>query len=364
MTYLSRLAEDYLSSAIRVQPATIVQGTRQAGKSTLVRAHPGLQQHRYLSLDSSSVREQAIRDPEGLLGSGPRIIIDEVQRVPELLLSIKEVIDSSESREPGRFVLTGSANILSRRIAGESLAGRASHVTVWPFTRREALGRGTGPLWGDLVNEPWTGWEELIRSRGTSNDDWRAEAIRSRYPVPVVNRMSLEEEAVWLDGYIDTFIDRDVRDLAQIARPLDLRRLMRAACASIGQVENQASWVQLTGMKRSTVSRYLDLLEMSFHLIRIPAYSVNRKKRLARSPKIYWGDTAMALRLADTPAPTGFHLENMVVMDLLAWSSSQRQRPGVLHWRTVDGQEGDFVIELPDGRPVAVEVKAERGNGS
>jgi uncharacterized protein len=103
---------------------------------------------------------------------------------------------------------------------------------------------------------------------------------------------------------------------------------------------------------------------MSFHLVRLPAYSVNRRKRLARSPKVYWSDTAMALRLAGSPSLTGFHLENMVVMDLLAWSSSQRQRPGVLHWRTVDGQEGDFVIELPDGRPVAVEVKAERGNGS
>ena len=147
-------------------------------------------------------------------------------------------------------------------------------------------------------------------------------------------------------------------ELAQIAMPLDLRRLMGYVCASIGQLERQTAWGQAAGMKRSTVSRYLDLLETSYQLVRLPAYAVNRTKRLTQSPKVFWSDTAMALHLTKEREPTGFHFENLVVGDLLVWSAGRARRPGLFHWRTVDQHEVDVVVELPDGRLLAIEVKS------
>ncbi len=339
-----------------VQPAVVIQGARQAGKSTLVRHHPALAGFTYLTLDNAETRDQATHGPAGLLSIAERLIIDEVQRVPDLLLSVKESID--RDRRPGRFVLTGSANVLSRRIAGESLAGRASYVTLWPLTRRERWGLCRAGRWSEIVAAPVGDWVELLQRSSDTPDDWRRAAQRCGYPVPVTSVMAGDEQAIWLDGYADTYVDRDIRDLAQIARPLDMRRLMRAVCASIGQVENQAGWGQLTGMKRSTVSRYLDLLEATYQLIRVPAYAVNRTKRLAKSPKVFWSDTAFALRLAGGGEPSGFHFENLVLTDLVAWSAAQAERPQVHHWRTFGGDEVDFVIEMPDGRPLPIEVKA------
>jgi predicted AAA+ superfamily ATPase len=138
---------------------------------------------------------------------------------------------------------------------------------------------------------------------------------------------------------------------------------MRAACASLGQVEHQAQWAETTGLSTSTVSRWTDLLEMAWQLRRLPAYSVNRTSRLTKKPKLYWTDTAMAMHLAGLAEPTGHHLENLVLADLDAWCGSKSQRPVVHHWRTVARQEVDFVIELPSGRVLPVEIKATRTPG-
>ncbi len=360
MDYKSRVAERHLAAVIGVQPVAILMGARQSGKSTLVRRHPLLQQHLYLSLDSTEVREQAVQDPESLVRRAHALILDEVQRVPDLLLAIKQIVDTEE-REPGRFVLTGSADILAMRPAGETLAGRASYTTLWPLTRRERLGLGEAGIWTRLADHSVSTWPELLEAQTAPADDWRAVVRRSAYPVPAFRLTTLEEQAVWLDGYVDTYIDRDVTALAAISKPLDLRRLMRAVCTSLGQVENQAEWGRFIGMPRSTVSRYLDLLELSYQLIRVPAYAVNRTKRLAKSPKVYWSDPALALHLIGSGEPTGFHLENLIAVDLIAWSWSEPRRPAILHWRTQDRLEVDFVIEFADGRVMPIEVKsAER----
>src|SRR5262249_29457723 len=128
-------------------------------------------------------------------------------------------------------------------------------------------------------------------------------------------------------------------------------------------IEHQVTWTRATGLPRSTISRWADLLEVSYQLLRVPAYSVNRTKRLTRSPKIYWSDTAMALHLAGVTEPTGHHLENLIVTDLTAWCGSQSRRPTVFHWRTVDQREVDVVLELPDGRVLPIEIKADAKPG-
>src|SRR5262249_24427071 len=148
---------------------------------------------------------------------------------------------------------------------------------------------------------------------------WREHVRRSAYPPVALEQITDAQQTDWLQGYLETYIGRDVLDLSQVSRPLDLVRLMRASAAQIGQVEHQTTWTGVTGLPRSTVSRWADLMELSYQLVRLPAFSVNRTRRLARSPKIYWSDTAMALHLAAVTEPTGFHLENAVLTDLLAW---------------------------------------------
>lgn len=155
------MASKPLLAAINVMPAAIIMGARQAGKSTLVRGQPPLHAYRYLTLDRAEVREQARADPRGLLLSAPRVVRDEVQREPGLVLALKEIIDNlahDGQRAAGQFVLTGSANLLAMRTVGESLAGRASYTTFWPMTRNERTGQGIAGNWSDFFATAASVW--------------------------------------------------------------------------------------------------------------------------------------------------------------------------------------------------------------
>ncbi len=354
--YLPRLAEQQLTDVLRVQPVAVLMGARQSGKSTLIEASAGTQGFTRLTLDDLDTRRQALDDPEGLVARADRLAIDEVQRAPDLLIAIKRAVD--QHRRPGRFVLTGSANLLAMKPVKETLAGRASFVSLWPLTRRERLGMGSAGSWSALVDATPDAWPAILTAQSVPQDDWRTLAAESGYPPVAVAQLSAAEQAAWLQGYLDAFLSRDIADLAQITRPLDLLRLMRAACTRLGQVEHQAAWAQTTGLTTSTISRWTDLLEVAYQLIRVPAFSVNRTSRLTKKPKVYWSDTAMAMHLAGSALPTGAHLENLVLSDLNAWCGAQSPRPVIFHWRTVSQQEVDFVIELPSGKVLPIEVKA------
>jgi predicted AAA+ superfamily ATPase len=339
------------------QPVAVVMGARQTGKSTLVRHATRLARHVYLTLDALDMRAQAAADPEDLVARQELVIFDEIQRVPDLVIAIKRAIDEG-GRRAGRFVITGSANLLGLRTVKETLAGRASYITLWPLTRREQLGLGSAGCWSELISTDVAGWPALLDAQTAPVAAWRDHVQRSAYPPVALEPMTAAQQTDWLQGYLETYIGRDVLDLAQLSRPLDLVRLMRASAAQIGQIEHQTTWIRVTGLPRTTVSRWADLMELSYQLVRLPAFSVNRTKRLARSPKIYWSDTAMALHLSPAVGPTGFHFENSVLTDLLAWQSGQSVPPGVFHWRTHDQIEVDFVVELPTGRLLPVEVEA------
>jgi uncharacterized protein len=152
---------------------------------------------------------------------------------------------------------------------------------------------------------------------------------------------------------------RDLQELASISALPDFRRVMRAAALRAGQMLNQAELARDVGTPGPTVHRWLNLLEVSYQLVRVPAYSVNRTRRLIKSPKIYWSDTGMGLHVADNPDPSGAHLENLVLQDLLAWREVRDPRPEVLYWRTTSGAEVDLVVESA-GRLLPIEVKATR----
>ena len=365
---LPRAVSGTLDSMMRVMPAVVVAGARQTGKSTLARAlgqpvqasgprHAAPDRRRYLSLDDLDVLDLARRDPDALVRGSRPVTLDEVQREPDLLSAVKREID--RERRPGRFLLTGSANLLLMRRVSESLAGRASYLTLWPMTRREQLGLGRCGIWENLVKSPDQDWLDVVTEHPADPEDWRALARRGGFPVPAVHLDAPAERAIWFDGYVRTYLERDLQALSSIAALPDFRRLMRATALRLGTLLNQTKVGRDIGLAQPTVHRWLNLLETSYLLARIPAYSVNRTKRLIKAPKLYWSDTGLAMYLSQEDEPRGAHLENLVLQDLLAWRDSRPRRAEVLHWRTTTGEEVDFVIEV-DGAVLPIEVKATR----
>lgn len=352
MDALPRLVTAALRLAERAMPVVVLTGARQSGKSTL--AQDAAQADRlYLTLDDLDVLEQALGDPDSLVQRAPRMTLDEVQRVPTLLLAIKRSVD--RKRERGRYLLTGSANLLLMRRVSETLAGRASYLTLWPMTRREQRGLGRCGLWQELLDAPDEEWPDVLAAHRVPREDWTALAVRGGYPTPA---LELEPEArtAWFDGYTRTYLERDVQQISALTNLPDLRRLMRAVCLRLGQLINQTELGRDVALPQPTVHRWLNLLETSYQLVRLPAYSVNRTKRLIKAPKLYWSDTGLSLHLSGEK-PAGPHLENLVLCDLLAWRDSAIRQAEVLYWRTATGEEVDFVIEIGDTL-LPIEVKA------
>lgn len=351
---LPRLVAASLADRLRVMPAVVLTGARQTGKSTLARdLAPG--PRRYVTFDEIDSLDAAQRDPEALIEGAQTVTLDEVQRAPGMLRSVKLSIDRRRTR--GRFLLTGSANLLLMRRISESLAGRASYLTLWPMTRREQQGLGACGRWDDLLAAPDEEWMDLLSAQPAATEDWRALARRGGFPTPALHIKSDRERAIWFDGYVRTYLERDLQDLSSISGLPDFRRLMKAACLRLGQLVNQTELGRDVGLPQPTVHRYLNLLETSFMLVRLPAYAVNRTRRLIKSPKLYWADVGLALHLAGESEPSGAHLENLVLQDLLAWRGSRLERAELCYWRTAIGEEVDLVIET-GGKLLPIEIKS------
>lgn len=335
----------------------VLTGARQTGKTTLVRSMPLLRDRPYLTLDDFDLRSAAEADPEAVVARAKALVLDEVQRARNLLIAVKRAVDDDRRRTPGRFVLTGSANLLMLERVSETLAGRAVYVTLWPLTRRERLGRGTSGAWSELLEAPRSEWRDALRARAQPAEDWRSAARLGGLPVPAHELVADDERMLWFSGYVQTYLERDLQVLRAVENLADFRRLMRAACLRIGGLLNQSELGRDVGMVQPQVHRFLNLLEASYQAIRLRAFSVNRTLRLIKAPKLYWSDTALAMFLAGESEPRGPHFENLVLMDLLAWRDVQARRPEVLYWRTATGQEVDFVVETPE-RLLPIEVKA------
>jgi hypothetical protein len=359
---LPRMLEATVVAALRRFPVVVVTGARQTGKTTLVSAGAVAKGRTFRSLDDYDVLERALRQPDALLQDGARLTLDEVQRAPEMLLAIKRDVD--RSREPGRFLLTGSANLLMMRRVSESLAGRAVYLTLWPMTEAEKQGRA--------VRGPWSDWLEAsdarsIRNRVASSKrarTWISRVLAGGYPVPALTAEQ-GERAQWFDGYVRTYLERDLQDLASISSLADFRRLMRLAALRVGQVLNQSELARDAALAQATAHRYLNLLETSCQIVRVPAFATSRTKRLVKTPKLYWTDTGLAAFLAghagqgatgEAEVP-GALLENLVLTHLLAWRETVVSRPEVHYWRTHSGVEVDFVIEA-GRRLLPIEVKS------
>ena len=350
---LPRALAPQLRAHLDVMPVVVVTGARQTGKTTLAqRLAPG--PRRFTTLDDLDALDAAQHDPDRLLGGRDAITLDEIQRAPSLLAAIKRHVDSG--RMPGRFLLTGSANLALMASVSESLAGRASYLTLWPMAHQEQRGLGRTGCWDDLLSAPDSDWQDILVAQPQHAEDWRVVARRGGFPDPSVHLANDGERAIWFDGYIQTYLERDLATLSSVASLVDFRRLVRTACLRVGQVVNQTEMGRDAAVPQPTVHRYLNLLEASYLLVRLPAYAVNRTKRLIKSPKLYWCDTGLALRIAGMDASPA-HLENIVLCDLLAWRDTRAERAEIAYWRTTTGDEVDFVVEAGE-MLLPIEVKA------
>ncbi|MEE4607841.1 MAG: ATP-binding protein [Desulfobacteraceae bacterium] len=353
---LPRAAAAAIEQASRIAPVVVLLGARQTGKTTLVRAMPMFKGWLYLTMDDFDLRVQAESQPEAVVARAPRMVLDEVQRARDLLIAVKMAVDADPARTPGRFVLTGSANLLMMERISDTLAGRAAYVTLWPFSRRERLGLGSTGIWSELLETSSKDWKALLGANQGPAEDWRTAAGLGGLPVPSHLLSGAEERALWFSGYVQTYLERDLQVLRAVENLADFRRLMRAACLRIGNLVNQTELGRDVGISQPQVHRFLNLMEASYQAVRLNAYTVTRTRRLIKAPKLYWSDTALAMFLAGETEPRGAHLENLVLTDLLAWRDLQARRPEVLYWRTATGVEVDFVIETPH-RLLPIEIK-------
>lgn len=355
-----RAAVDRIRAAMRVHPVIVVTGARQTGKSTLL-ADPRLARGRtVLNLDESQVRRELLADPDSILSGPGEFVLDEVQREPELMLALKRAVDAmGPAREPGKFLVTGSANLLLMSRVSDSLAGRAGYATLWPLTRREQLGLGVTGRWSELLAAPPSAWHTLTDGMPDQAPDWRALVRRGGMPIPALHLADDDARSDWFAAYLDTYLDRDLRDLAAIQHIADFRTLMEAAAGRIGNITDQTALGRDASLQQQKVRLWLNILETSYQLVRIAAYAPTTPARLVKSPKLYWADAGLGWHLAGAPEPTGFHFENVVALDLLAWRALQLRRPEIRHWRTSRQDEVDFVIE--DGRRLlGIEIKTTK----
>ena len=353
-----------LRQALGDTPVVLVQGARQTGKSTLVQwlAEKGLGRGRYLTLDDPGVLAAASSDPlgfvAGLSDAERPVILDEVQRAPGLFPAIKLAVD--RAREPGSFLLTGSANVLLAPKISESLAGRMEMLQLMPLSQGEIDGRRE--VFIDDVFDPDRSAAKLASE---SREQLVDRMLRGGYP-EVVARKDPRRRASWFGSYLDTVLQRDVRDMAQIEGLTKLPRLLALLAARATGLFNVSDIARLADIPNTTLRRYLTLLEMTFLIHLLPAWSTTLRARLVKSPKLMIGDSGLMAhlqglseaRLRQQPNAMGPFLENFAAMEIIKQATWSERRVSVFHFRAHKGDEVDLVLEDSSGEIVGVEVKA------
>lgn len=359
---IRRHLAEHLLQALQDTPAVLVNGARQTGKSTLVQSAELMQPERqYLTLDDPGILAAARRDPNGFTaGLNARVTLDEVQHAPELFPAIKMAID--RKREPGWFLLTGSANVMLLPKLSEFLAGRMEVLTLWPFSQGEMSGVREGFI--DTLFSRQPAWSSG-RTTGIRREELFAKVLAGGYPLAVARKTGARRRA-WFQSYVTTILQREVRDLANVADVTAAPRLLSVVATRAGSLLNFADLSRTLALPQTTLKRYFALLEATFLVQLLRPWSSNLGQRLIQTPKVYLDDTGLLahllgltverLKLDGTLA--GGVLENFVLMELRKQSAWSGIQPECFYWRTASGQEVDLVLEDRTGRLVGVEVKA------
>lgn len=341
--------------ALDDSPVVLINGARQTGKSTLVQIlRPGM---RYLTLDDPVVLAAAQADPFGFISSQQNpICLDEIQRAPELFLAIKAEVD--KNRTPGRFLLTGSANVLLLPQMADSLAGRMEIVELWPLAQCEIASQ---PF--DLIARLFAG--DFANDYPFNRNDFIMRLLMGGFP-EIQTRTNERRREAWFDSYLTTILQRDVRDLTNINGLTELPRLMQLLATRNGSLLNMAELSRSSGIAQTTLKRYIALLETLFLIRLVPAWSSNLGKRLQKSPKLFLSDYGMTAHLQGqsiasiqaTHGLPGDLVESFVHAELAKHQSWASFRTNLMHYRTTTGMEVDFVLENRHKELVGIEVKA------
>ena len=347
-----------LREALGDSPAVLIHGPRQSGKTTLARAIGEPRGYRHVSFDDDAIRAAATSDPVGFVADLPaKVILDEVQRVPELFTSLKAAID--HRRTAGRFILTGSANVLLVPRLADSLAGRMGILRLHPLAQCEV--EHTRPRFIDTLFR--RGFKTGITERLGAG---LAERIAAGgYPAPLARRLSARRRA-WYRDYVDTQVQRHVRDLMRIHSLDALPQLLALAGGHTARLINVADLAAPFELTRPTIHAYLTLLERVFLLERLPPWHTNRLSRLVKRPKLHMGDTGVACALLGIEAAglgqdrqlLGSILETFVLQELRRQASWRPEPIGFFHFRDRDDFEVDIVLEQGHAGVAGVEVKA------
>lgn len=345
-TMKRRNMEARLRSAAAAFPVISLTGPRQSGKTTLTKST--FPNHRYVSLEEPDVRERALADPRGFLsGLGPEVVLDEVQRAPDLFSYLQSSVDAD--RRPGRFILTGSENFLLAERISQTLAGRVAVLHLLPYSYGESICRT--PLDPAKLEDP-TVVAEFPTSTPPSDrpslDDVLVDGLFPGLP------SSRPDRDLWYASYEQTYVERDVRRLVNIENLDTFRRFLRLVAGRSGQLLNHASLAADAGISAPTVRSWLSLLDAAFIVFRVPPHSANFRKRLTKSEKIYFTDTGFLCRLLGirTPDDLRYHalrgavFETFVMTELLKSFLNRGERPPLYFWRDHTGHEIDLLLDF------------------
>ncbi len=346
-----------LRKAAEQYPVVTVTGPRQSGKTTLVRAV--FPEHRYASLEAPDVRARAIADPRGFLAQGDRMILDEIQRAPELLSYVQGLVD--EDGRPGRFVVTGSQNILLLKSVSQTLAGRTALLLLLPFSLAEL--HGSPALDPSELDRRGAAPAPAVAKRLSEMDPW-ATLLTGFYP-PVHDRGLSPRE--WMADYFRTYVERDLREVTQV---LDLRTFetfVRLAAARTATELNLSGLAADAGVTHQTARRWLTALEIGYLATTLPPHHASYRKRLRKRPRLHFLDSGLVCYLLGIEdAATlerhplrGAIFESFIVAELFKACAARRRDPNLYFWRDATGHEIDILIDA-GSRLIPVEVKSGR----
>lgn len=355
---LPRHAEALVAEALGDTRVVLVNGARQAGKSTLtrlaVRHLPGTT---IRLLDDPATLRAATDDPTSFVEHDQLMLIDEIQLSPDLLRPIKVTVDLDP--RPGQFLLTGSSRILALRNLPDALPGRMEIIELWPFAQGEISGTPDRFVDATFANGP-----AITHTSSLKRRDYLERVAAGGFPEAV--RRAPRRRAAFFDSYLSTLIARDVLELASIERHGELLKLLALLAGRAATLLVPGTLAGQSGIPRTTLVRYLGLLSSVFLIKSIPAWSTNQTSRATGTPKLAFVDSGIAShllgqdadRLAQPGGAAGPMLENFVLMELARQLTWSQQRAQLHHYRTRDKVEVDAVLETPDGRVVGIEVKA------
>ena len=336
----------------------LLNGARQGGKSTLASQLGREYEAVWRSLDNAVTRQAAHHDPTTFVQEDTLLVIDEIQRVPELLLSIKETVDADP--RPGRFLLTGSARVLGLRTLPDALPGRMETIELWPLSQGEIDDQPDG-----FVDATFSEGPALKHRTDQTRDDYLSRIVRGGFPEAVAR--TGRRRAAFFDNYIADLVNRDVMQLSQIQRGTEMRALIHLLAARSGQLLVPANLADALNLPQSTITHYITLLEEMFLVKRIPAWAGSVSSRAIRTPKIAFVDSGIAANLLDEDEKSlrrietqtlGGLLEGFVGMEIARQLSWCDTRANMFHYRTKDKVEVDIVLENRRGQVVAIDVKA------